>query len=191
MQNINKVKEIFYKKKSKRLLWENIVIEYWNYYYKTLSKFWKFMYKWEKKYSNLLKYKKIIEENFWDICEIAETEIIKDPEFHYIIKQKTLEWKIMEVSDLKDENIQKKFKIIIKRNKDFWNKKWYFLDLFWTDMFFSPFKIHNLIVCNWEIYIFDFWLLNKNSKNKAFRITTYFFYLIQSFLIFIILKFYK
>lgn len=189
MKNIEKVKECLLKEKHKRFFWENIVIQKDDFFYKTLNRMWKIMHHWENKYKSVVENIELIEEYFWNICEIAETEVIKDEDFFYIIKQKKLNWNILKFRDLKHKKVKNKMIEIMKINNIFWKEKWLFLDIFWTDVLFKPHSIHNLMIDDDKIFIFDFWLLNKNSPVIIFRILSYFFYYLQNFLFKILIKF--
>jgi hypothetical protein len=61
---------------------ENIVIEFKNYFYKVPNPIVKnIIYKNENSYEYLILSHKIIKNHFEDICNIAETEILKDDFF--------------------------------------------------------------------------------------------------------------
>jgi hypothetical protein len=54
-------------------------------------------------------------------------------------------------------------------NEIMWRQQWFFLDILGSDILTHPNTIHNLFT-DWEnIYIFDFGLLEKSSKNIFFK----------------------
>jgi len=190
MKNLDNVKKMFEKNRYKRIFWECIVVEHDNCFYKTPNYTWKMVHSWKDKYKCVVNSVDLIKKYFSKICKITETEITKNDECHYIIKQKKIHGDILKFSDFKNEIIRKKMTEILKINKQLWKKEWYFLDLFWTDVFFKL-KVSNLILYKNDIYIFDFWLLNKNSKNYFFRFLSYIFYYLQIFLLDILIRFLK
>jgi len=189
MKNLINVKLLFKKEKFKRIFWENIVVYDEWYFYKTLNRLWKIMHPRKNRFNNIKNNIDIIKEYFWNICEIADTEIIPDEEYLYIIRQQKINWNILKISNLKNKEIKESFIKIMNINIKLWKEKWYFLDIFWTDVLLNFFYIHNLMLYNWNIYIFDFWLLNRNSTNPFFRFVSLCFYYIQILFFKLIIKF--
>lgn len=166
---------------------ENIVIEYNDYFYKTPNPFVKkIIYKdtHPREYLNISY--EIIKYYFWNICNIAETEILNDNEFWFIIKQNKIEWKVFSKEDLKNNLLKNNLNFIFEANKKLWEEKWYSLDFLWAQIFYKPFNLHNLIIRNNEIYLFDFWFLNKNSNSIFVKYLSFIWYYFQKF----ILRFY-
>lgn len=174
--------------KNKKLnLSENIVIEYDDYFYKTPNPIIKsIVYKGEIPFDYLSLSHEIIKEYFWDICNISETEIFNDKDFWFIIKQNKIEWKVFSKDDLKNNILKNKLRLTFEINKKLWEEKWYSLDFLWAQILYKPFCLHNLIVKNDEICLFDFWLLNKNANCFLVRYIFIIVYFLQN----IILKFY-
>jgi len=190
MEELQKVKELLLKNQSKRMFAENIVIEYNNYFYKCPNFSWKFLFYKRinafefinKSYSLLLLY-------FSKDFNIANTKIINDEKFWYIIKQDKIKWTALVRKDLINNKIKNKVILLLKINDELWEKEWFFLDILWTDIISNPLTFHNIFISDWELYIFDFWLLNKNANSKTFRFLSYLFYYLQNFWIkYILLK---
>lgn len=184
IKNIEKIKKILLKNKFKRILWENIVVEYENFFYKTPNFAWKYLfYKWINAYEFITNIIKILEENFWNDFYIVKTEIIQDEKLKYIIKQEKINnSKILTKKNLKEKEIKDKIKLLLEKNKKIWKEKWFFLDMLWTDSFFAPFSIHNILIDDKnKLYIFDFWVLNKNANCYIFKFFSYLFYYLQIF----------
>lgn len=183
MKELEKVKKLLKENKRSRPLAENIVIEYNNHFYKAPNYSAKYLfYKWIDSYSFVKKSYQLLKEKFWDDFKIVETQIFKDKNFQYIIKQKKIEGRILEKKDLKEKIVKEKIEHLLKKNKALWKKQWFFLDILGTESLYNPSKMHNIFICeNKDLYIFDFWLLNKNAKSYTFRFFSYLFYFIQSF----------
>ena len=155
-----------------RILWENFVFfDKWDYY-KMPSFIWKqIFYRWNDSFNQAKKNFELIKKYFWKVIKIADTEIMKNTDWHYIIKQKEIKWKILSKKDLAENYLLlSQFKKLIIINEIFWKKEWMYLDLLWSDFALKPNKIHNLMT-DWEnIYIFDFGLFEKEPKNYIFRL---------------------
>ena len=158
-------------------------IEYDNYFYKSPNFSWEFLfYKWISPYDNVIDNYVTLKKYFSNDFEIVSTLIFKDKDLSYIIKQKKIIWRVLNKNDFNDNQIKDNFLKLIKINKQMWKNEGLFLDILWTDILFKPFSVHNIFTCdNKKIYIFDFWLLNKNANNYLFRFISYFFYYFQLF----------
>lgn len=182
MKEIDIIKKGFKQNWFKRLFSENIVIEHKNFFYKTPNISWKYLFhKWKCPYKSIKKDYNLIKQIFWNDFIVVNTKIIKDIDITYIIKQKKITWKILSNKDLNNNKIKNKLLLILYLNKKLWKEKWVFLDILWTDALYSPFKLHNLMIKDGTIYIFDFWFLNKNSYSFTFKIFSIFFYYLQLF----------
>jgi hypothetical protein len=154
-----------------RLFWENFILKEGDTYYKMPSLVWKHLF-----YKNIDSYEKakenleIIEKYFWKVLKIADTEIIQNTDGHYIIKQKEV-WgkKVTKEMLEQDPILYSKFKKLILINEIMWEKEHFFLDILGTDFAVDPFSIHNIIADGSDIYLFDFWLLEKTSKSYIFN----------------------
>lgn len=186
MDEIEEIKNLVKKKKALRTFWENHV--YYNnwYFYKIPSFFWKLIfYKDLESYTEVKNNYELLERYFWEYFKIADTDIFKDKDNHYVIKQKKLDWDILSVRDIKKDSLLKdKFRKLMEINEKMWEEKNIFLDILWTDFIFNPFRIHNIIK-NWDnLYLFDFWVLKKDSKNSVFRFFSNLFYHLQRLIIY-------
>ncbi len=157
-----------------RIFWENFILKEENTYYKMPSFVWKHLF-----YKNTDSHKKAkenletIKKYFWKVLKIADTEIIENTDGHYLIKQKALKWEKLTKALLEENPIlYSKFKKLILINEIMWEHENFFLDILWTDFATDPFTIHNVIVIGNDIYLFDFWLLEKSWKNSIFRIVS-------------------
>lgn len=189
MNEISQIKKMVKNKKAMRIFWENHVYYKNWYYYKIPSIIWKLIF-----YSNLESFSvvnknyELIKKYFWKDFEIAETQILKDENNHYVIKQKKVDWEILLWEDVKEDKIIKeKFRKLMKINEKLWKEEKIFLDLLWTDFISKPKNIHNIIKKWKDLYLFDFWVLKKNSKNPFFWFFSNLFYHLQRFVIY---KFY-
>ncbi len=79
----------------------------------------------------------------------------------------------------KHPELLSKFKRLIIANEVMWTQQWVFLDLLGSDIVTHPQTIHNLLTDGKNIYIFDFWLLEKKSKNIVFRYFSHFWQKLQ------------
>lgn len=182
---INKIRKLRKNHSSLRIFWENFVFSEWDFFYKMPSFIWKIIfYKDLESYNELEKNFYFIKKYFWKDFKIADTQIFKDEKNHYVIKQKKIDWEILSIKQLKNNsNLKKKFQELMNINYKLWEKEWIYLDILWTDFIFKPTKIHNIIIDWKDLYIFDFWVLKKNSPNFIFRKLSNFFYWCQIFFI--------
>lgn len=169
LKKINNLKKQYF---NWRILWENFVFRHNGNYYKMPSFIGKkIFYKKNNSYKQAQKNFELIKKYFWKVIKVADTEIFKNTDWHYAIKQKELKWHILTKRDLGENYLLlSQFKKLIIINEIFWKKEWVYLDLLWSDFALKPNKIHNLIT-DWEnIYIFDFGLFEKEPKNYIFRL---------------------
>lgn len=183
MEEISKVKKLLLKNQKSRILAENIVIEDKWCFYKSPNFSGQFLfYKWVCPYEFVNKSYNLLKKYFWNDFQIVDSDIYKDNDLYYIIKQKKINWRMLHKKDFKDSDIKKSFEKLLEINEKIWKKEGMFLDILWTDVIFKPLYIHNLFICkDKKLYIFDFWLLNKNAKSFIFRILSYLFYYLQKF----------
>lgn len=178
MKNTKKELEHINKKAGNRFSWrllgENFILKEGETYYKMPSIVGKYLF-----YKNIDSYEKarenleIIKKYFWKVLEIADTEIIKNTDSHYIIKQKAINGEKLTKKMLEKRPIlYAKFKKLILINEIMWEKENFFLDILGTDFAHDPFTIHNLIVVENEIFLFDFWLLEKQKKISIFWVVS-------------------
>lgn len=188
-KQIKKIHELKKWKFSWRLLGENFVFREGNHFYKMprlLTR--KVMYRKMDSRKKVRQSFKMIENYFGPITKIPNTQFLKDTNGHYIIKQKIICWEKLTKSHMeKNPKLLSKFKRLIIANEVMWTKEWVFLDLLWSDIVTQPNTIHNLLT-DWEnIYVFDFGLLEKTSKNILFR---YFSQFAQWFQLLFVKKFF-
>lgn len=176
MKEAERIKKLCKGKFSWRILWENFVFQEGNTFYKMPT----FLAK-NSIYKNIDSYEKVcdamrmIKKYFWTITHIPKTEVLKQQNGHYIIKQdqisgEKLTKKILENSP----KLLSKFKRLVIANEVMWRKEGVFLDLLGSDIITHPQTIHNLFTDGKEIYVFDFGLLEKKSSNMLFRYFSYF-----------------
>jgi len=154
-----------------RILWENFVFQEWEHFYKMPTALYKnTMYKHSNSYEKVVDALLLIKKYFGPIVTIPKTEVLKDNNAHYVIKQEQIPGEKLTKEHLKDNpKLVSKFARIIMANELMWKQQWFFLDILWSDILAQPNTIHNLFT-NWDdIYIFDFGLLEKTSKNIFFR----------------------
>ena len=165
-KRINKLK----KNKISFRLGENFVFKEWKNYYKMPSFIGRnIFYRKVNSFKQAKKNIKLIEKYFWKVFTIANTKIIKDLNWHYIIKQKEVQWKKLTRKMLENNpRLTAKFRKLIIINEIFWEKEKVFLDLLGSDFFYKPDTIHNIISDGKELYIFDFGLLEKRKDNSIF-----------------------
>jgi len=172
MKQAEKIKQRAKQEKfSWRFLWENFVFQQWGHFYKMPSALYKnTMYKHSDSYEKVVDALRLIKKYFGPIVSIPKTEILKDKNAHYVIKQQSITWEKLTKKNLENNpKLLSKFSRIIIANELMWKKEWFFLDILWSDIIKRPNTIHNLFT-DWEnIYIFDFWLLEKSSKNIFFK----------------------
>jgi hypothetical protein len=170
-KQIQDIKNLRKWKFSWRLLWENFVFKHDDHFYKMPTFLAKnIMYRENDSYEKLIDAMKVIKIYFWPLTKIPKTELFKEQSWHYIMKQKSIPGEMLSKKNLKNNpKLLSKFKRLVIANELMWVKEWVFLDLLWSDIVSHPQTIHNLFT-DWEnIYIFDFWLLEKQSKNNFFR----------------------
>ncbi len=178
---IKKIIEIKKQKRSFRIFWENFVFEHEGYFYKIPNIVAKtIFYNWKNSFEEVKKSYNLIKKYFWKDFLIPETKIIEYKPWSYLIKQKKIPQEFLTKKLLKENIIlQEKFKKLMYINEQMWEKEGYFLDITWTDFIYKSNTLHNLMVFQKEICIFDFWLLNKNDKSKIFRFVSKVSYEIQ------------
>ena len=180
MKKLDKVKKLLKAIPIKRFFAENRVVEYEGYFYKCPNITWKYIfYRNKDAYKAIKNSYKIIKQYFWEDFDIVRTDITRDEELLYIIKQEKICWDVVSAKLFKNPEIRNKILLFLEKNKLLWKEKWLFLDVMWADAIFSPFKIHNLIIVWDQIFIFDFWFLNKKSSRFFFRYFSIIFYHLQ------------
>ncbi len=175
-QKIQAIKHLKKWKINWRLLWENFVFEHEGYFYKMPTFLAKnIMYRKNDSYEKVVDSMRILKKYFWPLTKIPKTELLKEESGHYIMKQKSIPWKKLSKQILKEKpKLLSKFKRLIIANEIMWLQNGVFLDLLWSDILIHPQTIHNLFTDGENIYIFDFWLLEKNTKNTFFRYFSHF-----------------
>jgi len=173
------IKHIYDLKKWKiswRILWENFVFRHEDHFYKMPTFLAKnIIYKQNDSYEKVIDSMRILQKYFWPLAKIPKTDVLKDASWHYIIKQKSIQWDKLTKKVLEENpKLLSKFKRLIIANEIMWLKEGVFLDLLWSDIVTHPGTIHNLLTDGENIYIFDFWLLEKTSKNIFFRYFSHF-----------------
>lgn len=176
---MNKAEYIKKKAKNKfswRLLGENFVFKDGNHYYKMPTFLARnVMYRKTDSYEKIGQSLEIIKKYFWPLTKIPKTKVYCDDRHHYVIKQKTIKGEKLTRKHMENNpKLLSKFKRLIIANEIMWLKEGVFLDLLGSDIVTHPQTIHNLLT-DWEnIYVFDFWLLEKRSKNIFFRYFSHF-----------------
>jgi len=169
-KQVQKIKKMRQWKFSWRIFWENFVFKDGEHYYKMPTFLFKnTKYRKTDSYEKVIDSMRIIKKYFWPLTRIPSTEVLKDSDKNYIIKQENIDWKKLSYKDMeKNPKLLSKFRRLIIANELMWIKEGVFLDLLWSDIITQPSIIHNLLT-DWEnIYVFDFWLLEKKSKNIFF-----------------------
>jgi len=174
-----KIKHIHKLKKqniSWRFLWENFVFKHQDHYYKMPTFLARnIVYRSVDSRKKVQDNFKTIKKYFWSLTRIPETQFLKDTNGHYIIKQKDIHWEKLSKKLLENNpKLVSKFQRLIIANEIMWRKEWVFLDLLGSDIIAHPNTIHNLLTDGENIYVFDFWLLEKTSNNLFFRYFSYF-----------------
>ncbi len=171
MKEADSIKRSAKNKFSWRLLWENFVFRQWDHYYKMPTFLARnIMYRKVDSYEKVVDSMRIIHQYFWALTKIPETKVLKDKQKNYVIKQKNINGEKLTKEHLEnDPKLLSKFKRLIIANEVMWLRKWVFLDLLGSDILTHPNTIHNLLTDGENIYVFDFWLLEKKSKNIFFR----------------------
>lgn len=175
-KQIRDIKKLRKSKFSWRVLWENFVFQDWDHFYKMPTFLAKnIMYRDNDSYEKLVEAMRIIKKYFWPLANIPKTELFKEKSWHYIMKQENIPWEKLTKKALKNNpKLLSKFERLIIANELMWKKEWVFLDLLWSDIVAHPQTIHNLFTDWGNIYIFDFWLLEKQSKNIFFKYFSHF-----------------
>ena len=176
MIEIEKVKAMRKWKFSWRIFGENFVFFHeWDYYKMPTALAKNTIYKRVDSYEKVCSSHEIIEKYFWKITKIPETEVEKDGNKDYIIKQKSIDGKKLQKKDLENNpKLLSKFKRLIIANEVMRRNEWVFLDLLGSDIVAHPQTIHNLLTDGKDIYVFDFGLLERTSDNTFFRYLSHF-----------------
>lgn len=175
------------KVKYKRFFSENMVVLHKGYYYKTLSFWGKLMHKSENYPESIEHTLKRITKYFWHLCMIVPIEIYIDETYSYIIKQKQIPWEILHIRHLFSPYIREILYKILDQNDQFWKQEGKYLDILGMSIFLKPTCIHNIILYNNTLYLFDFWVLNKQSPFFFFKILSYVFYFLQKYYLYFLL----
>ena len=175
MKNKKVIKKVNKLKKDKinwRILWENFVFKHKDTYYKMPSFIGKnVFYRKNDSFKQAKINLELIQKYFWKVIKIAPSKIIKNSDWHFLIKQKEIVWHMLTKQDLAENYLLlSKFKKLVIINEIFWEKEGVFLDLLWSDFALQPNKVHNLITDWKDIYIFDFGLFYKKPRNFIFKI---------------------
>ena len=159
-----------------RILWENFVFQEGKHFYKMPTFLARnVMYRKIDSHDKVVEAFEIIKKYFAPLTKIPDTKILRDERWHYIIKQKSISWEKLSRKIFENNpKLLSKFKRLIIANEIMWLKEWVFLDLLGSDIVTHPQTIHNLLTDGENIYIFDFWLLEKTSKNIFFRYFSHF-----------------
>lgn len=171
MNSAESIKQRAEQKFSWRILGENFVFEEDGNYYK-MPALWarKTMYRKSNSYQKLQNALSLIKKYFWALTKIPETSIFCDTCGHYVIKQSKIEGEKLTRKHMRNNpKLLSKFRRLIIANELMWEQEWVFLDLLWSDIMTQPNTIHNLLTDGENIYVFDFGLLEKKSKNFFFR----------------------
>jgi hypothetical protein len=171
---IERIKKIGKKSFSWRIIWENFVFKEWEHYYKMPWIVGKnIFYKKNDSYKQAIKNFEMIKKYFSKVFKIAETEIIEDRDWHYIIKQKEifgekLTKKILE----ENHHLLGKFKKLVIINEIMWEKEGFCLDILGSDFMYDMRVIPNIFTDGDHLYIFDIGLLEKKSEKRIFKIVS-------------------
>ncbi len=171
---IERIKKIGKKSFSWRIIWENFVFKEWEHYYKMPWIVGKnIFYKKNDSYKQAIKNFEMIKKYFSKVFKIAETEIIEDRDWHYIIKQKEifgekLTKKILE----ENHHLLGKFKKLVIINEIMWEKEGFCLDILGSDFIYDMRVIPNIFTDGDHLYIFDVGLLEKKSEKRIFKIVS-------------------
>ena len=168
-----------------RIIGENFVFKEGSHYYKMpwivgKNIFYKEIDSHKKAQENF----ELIKKYFGKIFTIAETDILKNTDGHYIIKQKEIHGEKLNRKHL-EENVHLlgKFRKLIIINEIIWEKEWVCLDILGSDFVSNPNSIPNIMTDGDELFLFDFWLLEKKPKNKLFEIISNIARFVQNFVI--------
>ncbi|MCP4523409.1 MAG: hypothetical protein GY828_04255 [Candidatus Gracilibacteria bacterium] len=176
------IKRLFRQSKWKRVFAENTVVEHDKFFYKTPSIVGKKLFHDTScPYDNNRESYELIREKFGKDFHVAVTEILQDKEYGVIIKQEKISGSILSKKDLLNTNIQKDLVHLLDINKKLWKERGLFLDILGTDCLYKPFHLHNLMLHQNSLVLFDFGLLNKNASNVFFRFFSHLFFHVQCF----------
>ena len=144
---------------------------HWDHFYKMPTALYKStMYKHTDSYEKVIDALRLIKQYFGPIVTIPKTQVLKDSNAHYIIKQEKIHGEKLTKHHLKkNPKLISKFARIIIANELMWEQQWFFLDILGSDIVTQPSTIHNLFTDGENIYIFDFGLLEHSSKNIFFK----------------------
>lgn len=189
MTEIEQIHELSKWKFSWRIFGENFVFREGNHFYKMPTFLARnIMYRKIDSYEKIQESLDMIQKYFWALTKIPHTEILHDGK-NYIIKQVCIEGEKLSREHLESSpKLLSKFKRLIIANEIMWLKEGVFLDLLWSDIVVHPQEIHNLLTDGENIYVFDFWLLEKSSHNPFFR---YFSHFAQWFQLFFVKYFFS
>lgn len=184
-QEIQDIKQMRKWKFSWRIFGENFVFKDGEYFYKMPTFLAKnTMYLNTDSYEKVVDSLRIIKQYFWTLAKIPKTEILKDSDNTYIIKQEIICGDKLTYKHMEDNpKLVSKFGRLIMANELMWKKEWVFLDLLGSDIISHPNTIHNLLTDGEYIYVFDFGLLEQHSKNIFFRYVSRFTQKFQLFFI--------
>lgn len=184
-KEVQKIKNLRKWKFSWRILWENFVFQEGEHFYKMPTFLAKsVMYRKNDSYEKICDAMRIIQTYFWKITKIPKTEVLKEQDWYYIIKQEKIDGQKVTKEILESSpKLLSKFRRLVIANEVMRMKEGVFLDLLWSDILTHPQTIHNLLTDGEDIYIFDFWLLENTSKNKFFRYFSHFWKNIQIYFI--------
>lgn len=171
MNTAESIKQKAKNKFSWRLLGENFVFHDGEHYYKMPTFLAKnTLYRKNNSHEKVKEAHRIIEKYFWALTKIPTTKIYCDEGNNYVIKQRKINGEKLSKKQLRDNpKLLSKFKRLIIANELMWEKEGVFLDLLWSDIIAHPNTIHNLITDGEYIYVFDFGLLEKKSKNIFYK----------------------
>lgn len=176
MKEIERIQKLRKGKFSWRILWENFVFQDSENYYKMPTALAKnVMYRKSNSYEKICDSMRIVQKYFWPLTKIPKTEVLKQKDGHYIIKQKNISGKKLTKKNMEENpELLSKFRRLVIANEVMWMKEGVFLDLLWSDIISHPKTIHNLLTDGKNIYVFDFGLLEKKSSNMFFRYFSHF-----------------
>lgn len=188
-QEIQNIKDMRKWRFSWRIFGENFVFRDWEYFYKMPTALAKnTIYKNIDSYEKLIDSMRIIQKYFWKLTIIPKTEVFKERNWDYIVKQKNISWEKLSKKILEQNpKLISKFWRLVIANELMWQQEWVFLDLLGSDIITHPQTIHNLLTDGEDIFVFDFGLLENNSRNILFR---YISKISQKFQLFFIKRFF-
>ena len=188
-EEIHDITEMRKWKFSWRIFGENFVFKEGEHFYKMPSFLAKnILYRNGSSYEKVCDSMRTIQKYFGPITKIPKTEVLRQDDWHYIIKQANISWEKLSLKIMKDNpKLISKFKRFIIANELMWEKEGFFLDLLGSDFITQPQTIHNLLTDGKEIYVFDFWLLEKAPTSKLFQ---YFSHLVRKVQLFFVKYFF-